>query len=314
MKSLTQFALNKAYERVEKLGDKLIEANKVIDWNKFRPIVADMYDNHTKKGGRPNYDEILMVKLLVLQAWHGLSDPELERQVADRISFMKFLGFPETIPDYTTVWYFRERLSQTGKDEEIWDELQRQLDENNMKVKKGVMQDATFITSDPGHARADKPRGPEAKTRRNKEGTWAKKGGKSHFGYKLHIKTDIDHGLIRAVETTPANVHDSQIDLSEPGEVVYRDRGYFGAPCKGYNATMDRNVRGHKITIKQKMRNERITRKRAPWERPFAVIKNIFRSGHQLVTTIRRIHTKNLFSCFGYDLKQLITPQKINTT
>ena len=48
------------------------------------------------------------------------------------------------------------------------------------------------------------------------------------------------------METTPANVHDSQIDLSEPGEVVYRDRGYFGAPCKGYNATMDRNVRGHK--------------------------------------------------------------------
>lgn len=109
------------------------------------------------------------------------------------------------------------------------DELQRQLDENNMKVKKGVMQDATFLAI----ARADKPRGPEAKTRRNKEGTWAKKGGKSHFGYKLHIKTDIDHGLIRAVETTPANVHDSQIDLSEPGEVVYRDRGYFGAPCKG---------------------------------------------------------------------------------
>ena len=32
------------------------------------------------------------------------------------------------------------------------DELQRQLDENNMKVKKGVMQDATFITSDPGHS------------------------------------------------------------------------------------------------------------------------------------------------------------------
>jgi len=25
-----------------------------------------------------------------------LSDPELERQVADHISFMKFLGFPET--------------------------------------------------------------------------------------------------------------------------------------------------------------------------------------------------------------------------
>ena len=43
MKSLTQFALNKAYERVEKWGDKLIEANQVIDWQKSKPIVADMY-------------------------------------------------------------------------------------------------------------------------------------------------------------------------------------------------------------------------------------------------------------------------------
>jgi IS5 family transposase len=107
-----------------------------------------------------------------------------------------------------------------------------------------------------------------------------------------------------------ANVHDSQIDLIQPGEVVYRDRGYFGAACKGYNAIMDRNVRGHKITINQKMRNERITRKRTPWERLFAVIKNIFHSGHQLVTIILRTYTKNIFSCFGYNLKQLITIQK----
>jgi len=30
-----------------------------------------------------------------------------------------------------------------------------------MKVKEGVMQDSTFINSDQGHARADKPRGPK---------------------------------------------------------------------------------------------------------------------------------------------------------
>ncbi|MEG3224684.1 MAG: hypothetical protein BME94_03915 [Methanobacteriales archaeon Met13] len=40
------------------------------------------------------------------------------------------------------------------------------------------------------------------------------------------------------------------------------------------------------------MRNFLITPKRAPWERPFAVIKNIFNSGHQIVTTIHRTHTK----------------------
>jgi IS5 family transposase len=48
------------------------------------------------------YDTVLMVKMLVLQ--YNLSDPELERQANDRISFMKFLGYPEKIPDQTTVW------------------------------------------------------------------------------------------------------------------------------------------------------------------------------------------------------------------
>jgi len=73
-----------------------------------------------------------------------------------------------------------------------------------------VIQDATFITSYPGHAKADKPRGDDAKTRRSKEGTWTKKNNKSFFGYKLHSKEDIDYGLIREIETTTASVHDSQ--------------------------------------------------------------------------------------------------------
>ncbi|MEG3225432.1 MAG: hypothetical protein BME94_07980 [Methanobacteriales archaeon Met13] len=111
-----------------------------------------------------------------------------------------------------------------------------------------------------------------------------KKGGKSYYGYKLHTKSDINHGLIRELETTTASVHDSQIDLSQQGEIVYRDRGYFGAPCQGYNATMNRATRGRPFKIREKMRNKRITRKRAPGERPYAVIKNIFNSGHTRLT------------------------------
>jgi len=88
-----------------------------------------------------------------------------------RVSFLRFLGFPDKAPDYPTVWRFRERLAKTGKDKEIWDELQRQLDRRGLKARKGVMQDAAFIAADPGHAKADKPRGEEAKTRRNKEAT-----------------------------------------------------------------------------------------------------------------------------------------------
>ena len=46
------------------------------------------------------------------------------------------------------------------------------------------------------------------------------------MGSRLHVKVDVDHGLIRGLEATPANVHDSRVDLSEHGEVVCRDKGY----------------------------------------------------------------------------------------
>jgi IS5 family transposase len=310
METLTDFALHEMYRKVKKLGDKLAEVDSVIYWEAFRPIIGSMYHNKTEKGGRPNNDELVMYKMLVLQEWHGLSDPELERQVTDRISFQRFIGFPKNVPDFTTVWSFRERLAKTGKDRELWKELQRQLDNNGLKVKKGVIQDATFITADPGHAKADEPRGDEAKTRRSKDGTWMKKASKSYFGFKLHVKTDTDFGLIREIETTTASVHDSQIDLSSPGEVIYRDRGYQGAPSKGYNATMKRGARDYPIGIRDTLRNKRISRIRSPGERPFAVIRTVFKSAHVRVTTRARTHVKNVFSCLAFNLYQLVTLRK----
>jgi IS5 family transposase len=103
MKSLTDFALNEEYKRVRRLGDKRAEIKSLIDWEAFRPIVGEMYDNKSARGGRPNIDEVVKVRLLVLPQWHGLSDPELEKQVADRLSFRKFIGFSEDIPEYAIV-------------------------------------------------------------------------------------------------------------------------------------------------------------------------------------------------------------------
>jgi IS5 family transposase len=194
MESLVDFALQERYKQVKDLGDRLGELATLIEWEPFREIVGELYTNTTEQGGRPNIDVVLMIKLLVLQSMYGLSDPELERQANDKISFLRFLGFPEKVPDQTTVWYFRERLSKTKKDKAIWKELQRQLEGKGLKIRKGVIQDATFITADLGHASADTPRGDEAKTRRNKEGTWTKKGTKSYFGFKLHTKKTATSG------------------------------------------------------------------------------------------------------------------------
>ena len=229
----------------------------------------------------------------------------MELQVSDRISFRVFLGTTEIIPDYTTVWLFRKRLEESGKYEAIWDEFTNQLRVKGYDVKKGVIQDASFITSDPGHAKKDVPRGGEAKTRRSKDGTWATKGKKSNFGYKAHVKVDTENQFIWAVATTTASVHDSKVDLAEEGEIRYGDKAYSGAKTKGYDASMKRAARGHPLGISDLLRNKRISKKRSPVERCFSVIKTVFNAGHVRVTTVEKAAVKVMFSAIGYNLYNL---------
>lgn len=308
MRTLIDFSILKEYtEEVEPRGDKLLGLSKLVNWDAFLQIGNDLYRNRSEKGGRPNISIIIMIKLLILQRMYGLSDPQLELQVADRFSFRVFLGTTEVIPDYTTVWLFRERLIKNGKLEAIWEEFSNQLKAKGYEVRKGVIQDATFITSDPGHAKSDVPRGEEAKTRRSKDGEWAKKGNKSYFGYKGHVKVDTENHFIWKVETTVANIHDAKVDLANKGEVRYGDKGYHGAKTKGYDASMKRAARGHTLSIFDELRNKRISKIRSPVERCFSVIKILFKAGHVMVTTVERAAVKMMFSAVGYNLFNLLS-------
>jgi len=305
MRNLTDFAIRQEYERVKELGDRLVEIGNRINWDCFRPKLDTLFCNNTERGGRPNIDVIIMLKCLFIQQLYSLSDEQLERELADRISFRMFLGTTEVVPDSTTIWTFRDRLAENGIDKGIWDELQKQLDGMKLKINKGIMQDASFITSDPGHAKSDTPRGEEAKTRRSKDGTWAKKGEKSYFGYKLHGAMDEDFGLIRRIEVTTAKVHDSQVDLANEGEVRYADKGYFGAKTKGYDAAMRKATRGHPLSYKDKIRNKRISSKRSPVERFFAFTKRVCKAGHVTVTTIARVRVKMVITGIVFNLYHL---------
>jgi IS5 family transposase len=344
MRTLIDFAIRTEYARIEAIRDDLHEIGSQIDWERFRFLEPLLYKNKTSRGGRPNIDIVIMVKLLVLQHWFGLSDPELEWQVADRISFRIFLDTTEVVPDFSTVWLFRERLIKIGRFNDLWMELQRQIDEKGYTVKEGSIQDATFITSDPGEKRKkkdqedkckkgdqelqaiglkqvhefdkglldilnniinnqEKPTTPDEEP--TNEGSWAKKGVKSFFGYKGHILIDTNHHLIRNVETTTASVHDSQVDLGIVGIPRYSDKGYDGAKTRGYDAAMKKATRGHKLGIRDILRNKRISKKRSHIERCFAVMKRAHKAGHVLVTTVARAGMKFMLNAFVYNLVQL---------
>lgn len=309
------FILENEYTKVKGLGDRLALMKDNLDWDKFRPIVASVYKDDKITGGRPHTDEVLIVRSMLLQSWYGLSDPELEFQCNDRLSFRNFLGFSKKVPDFSTIWNARERLQEAKKDKEIWDELQRQLDAKGYQVEEGHIQDATFVEADLGkkrHYYDKKAKGmggeiikdEKHKAHADKDGSFSVKNNQVHYGYKLHSKVDMKYFFIRAYEMTTASIHDGDVDLSKENEIMYRDRGYTGIATKAKgNASMKKG----KLDHKQQLRNKRISTKRAPGERPFGVIKEVFNNTKTRVKTLERVSIKEMFNCFAYNVYNIIS-------
>ncbi|MEK7738270.1 MAG: IS5 family transposase [Pseudomonadota bacterium] len=323
--SFNQFVLKEQYAKVRGLGDRLELMKEQIDWQPFIPLVSKVFHDNRIEGGRPHTDELIVVRSMLLQSWYGLSDPELEFQCHDRLSFRNFLGFPVNIPDFSTLWKARDRLQKEGVEQKIWHELQRQLDQKGYAIKKGVIQDATFIEAELGRKRHYKEKQAEKKgeqieyTEKQKrhidnDGTFSIKHGQVHFGYKNHAKLDVAHTLIREYKVTTASLHDGEIDLVKNGDgTVYRDKGYQGKKLRAKNVkdkTMKRGARGHPLCDKEVQRNKVISSIRSPGERPFGVIKKVFHGGTTRVKTLARISIKEMFKCFAFNLYQLVTLQR----
>jgi IS5 family transposase len=312
------------YERVKGLGDRLPFLKDMVDWNQFIPMVRLVFHDNDEVGGRPHTNEIVVVRAMILQSLYGLSDEELEFQCNDRLSFRNFLDYPEKVPDFTTIWKIRERLHKACIDNLIWDELQRQLIAKGYTIKKGVIQDATFIESDQGKKRIQeekkaKKEGKEIeytekqKAHLDKDASFAIKGNNIHHGYKDHIKMDIDYQLIRDIKITTAKVPDNDVNLVTRKDVAaYRDRGYFvGNLPKGVvDNTMLRATRGHKLNGGQLKRNSALSRIRSIGERPFSVIKSVFHGGRTTVKTLERVRIKETFKGFAFNLYQMFTLEK----
>ena len=136
--------------KIESHDDPLTGISDHIDFERIRPILLNLFENDTEKGGRPNYDPVLMVKMLLLQQLYNFSDPCVERGNRDRISFLNFLGYPCKLRDRNTIGNFREILSKTGKSHLVFNEIRYQIMAKRIRIKKGTMQDASFIEADKG--------------------------------------------------------------------------------------------------------------------------------------------------------------------
>jgi IS5 family transposase len=266
------------------LRGKLKALAEAIDWAPLEVLA-----NRVRSGeiGRKPYGPLAMLKALYLASLYDLSDPALEEALIDRVSFRLFCGFPldEATPDETTLCRFRNDCAAAGMLEAAFAEVSRQLDAKKLIVRKGTLLDATIVEASsrrPPLAAGSKPSLPQ-----EPGASFTRKGGKSYFGYRVHIAADAGSGLIRRLALTPAHVNESSVAdalICGDEQAVYADRGYENKERRAAlkaRGIKDRIMhRSHKnqagLPHWQSRRNALIAPRRAPVEAIFGSFKRLY--------------------------------------
>ena len=114
MAQLGFFDLSDRYASLDAKKDPLLEIDALVPWEEFRPLLTAIWRKppaaRKSSAGRKPWDVVTMFKTLVLSALYNLSDDQIEYQIRDRLSFMRFLGLglEDRVPDAKTVWLYRK--------------------------------------------------------------------------------------------------------------------------------------------------------------------------------------------------------------
>jgi len=302
--SFADLAVSKSLEHTRSL--KMMEKiNKVVKWRNIEALLLKHYKVGTSKEGADAYPPLMLLKSMLLQKWfHIPSDPELENQINDRISFKKFLGLTldKPSPDHSTFSRFRNRLSKEAMIH-LNDVVLQEFAGRGLSINEGIAVDARLVKSaskpmsnDGLKKLKDKRNTPEGKLDKNGnplkfsrdlESDWTVKNDEPHYGLKEHASVDVNSGFVLATTLTPASVHDSKYlpyltlascHTEEPIGKVYGDKGYYGEPNRTFlhlneiqDGIMRKDTKTAKLTEFEIERNKKISKKRYIVEQYFGL-------------------------------------------
>ena len=307
---MTSMEHNRSLKMMEKI-------NQIIDWSKIEATLAEQYTVGATVEGADAFPPLMLLKAFLLQKWFRInSDPELENQINDRISFKTFMGlsFNRPSPDHSTFSRFRGRLSKEAMNK-INNLVLQQFSQKGLIINEGVAVDARLVQSashpisnEEIKKQREKRETPEGKIdnngnplkfSRDLESDWTVKNETPHYGLKEHASVDVNHGFVLATELTPASVSDSppiylpycvaaSCHTEEPIKKVYADKGYYGKPNSGFlhmnniaDGIMRKDTKSTKLTDYEKERNKQISKKRYIVEQYFGLshlYNNAFRA------------------------------------
>ncbi len=289
---------NRAIERMQQI-------NAAVDWANIDRILIRNYPVGKSHEGNEAYPPLLLLKCFLLQKWFRIdSDPELETQINDRISFKKFLEIPcdQPSPDHCTFSRFRSRFSPDAM-RAVNNELLSQFAAKGLTINEGVSVDARLVQS-ASHPRSKEKlkeektiretpegkldkKGLPLKFSRDLESDWVVKNNIPHYGLKEHAAVDTRYGFVLASEMTPASFHDSpylplcvaaSCHTKNPIKKVFADKGYFGKDNRDFlhmnnieDGIMRKATRGAALTKYEKERNKAISKVRYIVEQYFGI-------------------------------------------
>jgi transposase, IS5 family len=297
------FAAEEREAKLDKLGDVLRIMEQHVDFAALAANIDQAAPRPSQaKGGRPPFPTALMVRVLVLQQLHGLSDEQMEYQLLDRLSFQRFVGLRHSsqIPDRTTLWTFRERLIAANAKETLFDAVERQLHRHGYIARCGQLVDASIVATPKQALKKDEKTllgqpeqampidwSPAKRRQKDIEATWTKKHGKSYFGYKLTANADKRYKLIRKLKVTTASAHDTLhlddvLDPLNTSRDLFADKGYVDAErearlkSEGYRVHIQRKAKKCRpLSECQQRRNTRIAKTRSRVEHVFAGLEQL---------------------------------------
>ncbi|MCF8095783.1 MAG: transposase [Desulfobacteraceae bacterium] len=266
------------------------------------------------------------------------SDPELESQINDRLSFKSFLKLPMDCPapDHCTFSRFRKRLPKEAMSH-INTVLLQQFHANGLTINAGMAVDARLVKSasrplgkelleklkkqaDSPEGKLDK-KGNIKKFSRDFDSDWTIKNDKPHYGLKEHAAVDTEHGFILSTILSPASHHDSTYlpmavisGIHTPKKVgaIYADKGYAGEPNRKFLALNDiedgimrKDTRNARLTDFEIItRNKAISKYRYIVEQYFGISCLHDNGGRARFTQIMKNSIDLLFRQFAFNLKK----------
>jgi transposase, IS5 family len=291
-------------------GNRRLEAiEQLIDWAAVERLLAPVYAAPT---GRASYPVLSLFKAVLLGAWYGLGDPELEATLSDRLSFRRFAGLAldAPVPDHSSLWRFRDQLRRLDLAEALFAEVNRQLERRGLVVKAGTLVDASLV---PAAAAAPPKQKGGGRSLADPDAAWAKRAnGKAVFGYKLHAGVDAGTGIVRRARLTPANVNEITVGLvlvAGDEASVWADKAYVGPTMAGAIAAAGakhrvqrRNQKNRRLRASERRRNVLIGRVRGRVEGVFGALKRSYGLARLRYMSLARNATGVLLKLTGWNL------------